>query len=748
MRSVAVTTHATSSVPELTGHLPMGEVSDSIAASRLSFAREDHLRESLNLFQTMFERGAIGQLIVDLPSFRIGVVNAAFCTMTGYSVEQLVGAHLRLIFPAEQHTIDDIVERVADPATDAYVAERLLQRCDGSVLPAVSTVSIVRNDDGAPVQLLALMQDRTLQRASEQTQRRTQALIEAAIAALPVSFATFDRSLRLSFLIGGRERGGAQPETLLGRHIADLTDDRATIRALEVALAGSESTSRVVLNGNTYLALNAPMRDDSGGIFGVISVSSNITAEVSADAQRVRAEERTKVAARTDPLTGLLRRSALVDHLNDLVRCGRPTGALVVLDLDDFSLINDSLGHDVGDAVLVEVASRVTNDFPGLVVARYGADEFAVVAPEVIDRADAVEAAERICAILDAEVEVMGRALRITAGVGIALEQSCSRGSSSTLVRNADSALSHAKKAGTGQYRLYDAEMRRQVQDCRRIQDGLSAALKAGQLRIEYQPVVKLSDRRIVGAEALLRWSDPVRGPIAPAEFIPIAEQSGLIVPIGKWVTETACHDVLFLQREHDICISVNVSVRQLVTGGFAEWVEEVLARTGMPAHALILEVTESAVMGDAALVRTSFDRLRSRGVKVAIDDFGTGYSSLARLQRLPVDVIKLDRAFVTGVDLRAAARAMAAAILQVSVAIGASIVAEGVETEGEAATLLDLGYTTAQGYLFGRPTPIQLLTARLGAGATGGNRRAAVPDRMRHRRADQAKREAYVCDP
>jgi len=736
MWSAAVTTRTPPSVPELTSHRPVFGVLDGPVASRLSIAREDHLRESLSLFQTMFERGALGQLIVDLPSFRIGVVNAAFCAMTGYSVDQLVGAHLGLIFPAEQHTIDDIIERVADTTTTGYSAERALQRRDGTVLPALSTVSIVRLEDGEPVQLLGLMQDRTEQQATRNAQRRSQALIEAAIAALPVSFATFDRNLRLSFIVGGRERSGTRPEEYLGKHIADITDDQTAIRALEDALAGSESTSRLLLNGNTYLALNAPMRDDNGGIVGVISVSSNITAEVSADAKRARAEERTKVVARNDPLTGLLRRSALVDHLTDLVRSGRPTGALVVLDLDDFSLINDSLGHDVGDAVLLEVASRVANDFPGLAIARYGADEFAVVAPAVIDRADAVDVAERICSIFDADVEVMGHALRITASLGIALEQSCSRGSSSTLVRNADSALSHAKRAGIGQYRLYDAEMRRQAQDRMRIQDGLRLALEAGQLRIEYQPVVRLSDRRMVGAEALLRWTHPVRGPLPPAEFIPIAEQSGLIVPIGKWVLNTACDDLRLLQREHAIPVSVNVSLRQLLTGGFAEWVEEALARSCMPARALILEVTESALMDDMALVRTTFERLRSHGVKVAIDDFGTGYSSLARLQRLPVDVIKLDRAFVTGVDLRVEARAMAAAILHVSVAIGASIVAEGVETEAEAATLVDLGYTTAQGFLFGRPMSIQDLTARLRAEATATKRTAGVPDRPWYRHA------------
>ena len=251
------------------------------------------------------------------------------------------------------------------------------------------------------------------------------------------------------------------------------------------------------------------------------------------------------------------------------------------------------------------------------------------------------------------------------------------------------------------------------------IRNGLRAALSAGQLRIAYQPIVDLSNRRIVGSEALLRWTHPERGAISPEEFIPIAEQSGLIVPVGQWVMNTACENVLSLQRDHGTYIAVNVSVRQLVGGGFADWVEEVLERTGLPPCALTVEVTESALMDNVGVIRTAFDRLRSWGVRVAIDDFGTGYSSLARLQHLPVDVIKLDRAFVTHADVRAEARGMASAILQLSAAIGASIVAEGVETEAEAATLLDLGYTLGQGYLFARPMPIEDLTVRLCAEAT-----------------------------
>jgi EAL domain-containing protein (putative c-di-GMP-specific phosphodiesterase class I) len=227
---------------------------------------------------------------------------------------------------------------------------------------------------------------------------------------------------------------------------------------------------------------------------------------------------------------------------------------------------------------------------------------------------------------------------------------------------------------------------------------------------------VALADRRILGAEALLRWTHPPWGDVAPVDFIPIAERSGLIVPIGQWVMDTACNDMLSLQRDHGLYVSVNVAARQLIGRRFAEWVEEVLTRTGLPARALMVEVTESALMDDVAPIRLALDRLRAQGVRVAIDDFGTGYSSLARLQVLPVDMIKLDRAFVSNLDVRPQARGMATAILQMSVAIGAAIVAEGVETEAEADALLDLGYDVAQGFLLARPMSIDDLAVLLAA--------------------------------
>jgi diguanylate cyclase (GGDEF)-like protein/PAS domain S-box-containing protein len=681
---------------------------------RLDAAHQAGLQEGLRMYRSMFDRGSLGQLIVDFSEFNIHRVNQALCAMTGFSAEELVGAPVAKIFPPDRNPTSDAVARLADGSVDGFSVERVLQHKNGTIFPILSTVSAVRDEMGRPMQALVLMQDLSEHHGVKQAQVRSQALIDAAVAALPIAFSTYDTMLRLTFVAGGRELSGTRLHDYVGKHASEITTNRDALLALEHALAGSETTSRVTFNGNTYLTLNAPLRDDAGTIVGVISVSNNITAEVVAENERRQAEDSRLFAVRHDSLTGLLGRSGLVEHLNDLVAAGRSTGALLLIDLDDFNLINDSLGHEVGDAVLIEVARRLATEFPDAVLAKYGGDEFAVVAPFVTDHAGAANAARKIFGMLDADVAVHGHALRVTGSLGVALQKGIHGISAPTLIRNADSALSHAKSAGPAQYRLYDSVMRREVREQLEIQDGLRKAMDAGQLHLAYQPIVNLVDRHIIGAEALLRWTHPDKGNIPPIDFIHVAEKSGLIVPIGQWVMHSACTTMRPLHTECGIYIAVNVSVRQLVGDLFAAWVEDVLARTRLAPSALVVEVTETALMDDIGLVRSAFHRLRAQGVQVAIDDFGTGYSSLARLQRLPVDVIKLDRAFVTDVDTRPEARAMAAAILQVSGAIGARIVAEGIETEAEAAALQDLGYTAAQGYLFGRPMPIDELRGRL----------------------------------
>ena len=619
-----------------------------VTATRLA-AHAIALHEGVRLYQTMFERSSLGQLIVDFPSFRIDVVNKAFCSMIGFSVDELVGSDISLVFPSGRSPAGDIFERLADGETDGYDVQRFLQRRDGTILPALATVSVARDQHGDAIQLLVHLQDQSQQRATETAQRRSQALIDGAIATLPMSFTAFDTHLRFTYAVGGMDRVGRRAEDFLGRHVTEFTKHRPTLRALHRALDGAESTTRTIVNGQSYLSLIGPVRDDRNAVVGVISVSTNITAEVAAETVRRQAEELRLYVAQHDALTGLPGRSALIEHLNTLASSENGPGALLLLDLDDFTLINEGLGYEIGDEVLLEIASRLFDAFPGLMVARNGGDEFAVVVASDTDQAAAMAVAELVRASFDAELTIRGHVLRVTAGVGVAIKRS--GGSSSTLIGNASSALSQAKGAGIGQYQLYGAEMRRQVESRLAIQHGLRTALQDHALRLAYQPIVDLIDRRVLGSEALLRWTHPTRGNISPSEFIPIAEQSGLIVPIGAWVMEQACRDTRHLQRTHKMEIAVNVSIRQLAGGGFAEWLEEVLEHTGLAPNTLTVEVTESVLMDEIAPIRKAFDLIRAIGVKVAIDDFGTGYSSLARLQNLPVDVIKLDRAFVADLD-------------------------------------------------------------------------------------------------
>jgi diguanylate cyclase (GGDEF)-like protein/PAS domain S-box-containing protein len=738
----------TSSSPEV---MPLGEPqafdSKSVTASghprqRLTASRvaahAAALQEGLRLYQAMFERSALGQLIVDFPTFRIDVVNRSFCAMTGFKVDELVGSDYSFVYPAGQSPAADILQRLADGTADSYTAQRFLRRRDGTILQALATVAVLRDEDGEPDQLLIHLQDQSQQRVAEQAQRRSQALIDGAIATLPMTFSAFDTNLRCTYVAGGMERVGASAVDFLGKRAAEVTQHRPTLQALRAALSGTESTIRTVVNGQTYLSLCGPMRDDRDVIVGVVSVATNVTAEVAAEKVRRQAEELRLYVAQHDALTGLPGRSALVERLNTLANSDRGPSALLLMNLDEFTLINEGLGYEVGDAVLLEVASRLSAAFPGLMVARNGGDEFAVVVACDTDRDGAIAAAEVVRALLDTDLTIDGRVLRVSAGIGLAIRDS--RGSSSTLIGNASSALSQAKEAGNGQYRLYDAAMRRTVESRLAIQSGLRTALRDDALWVAYQPIVNLIGRQILGSEALLRWTHPVRGSIPPTTFIPIAEQSGLILAIGGWVMKRACRDTQLLQGCPDMEVAVNVSIRQLAEGRFAEWLAELIDVTELPASRLTVEVTETVLMDEVGPIRKAFDKVRHLGVKVAIDDFGTGYSSLARLQRLPVDIIKLDRAFVTDIDTRREARDIATAILHLSSAVGADMIAEGVETEAEAATLIDLGYSVAQGYLFAQPMPIEDLALLLRTGEPLPRRDDPIPARGQSRTSPHPK--------
>ena len=426
---------------------------------------------------------------------------------------------------------------------------------------------------------------------------------------------------------------------------------------------------------------------------------------------RHHADERLAHAATHDSLTGLPNRAVLLEHL-DLAVTRSPGECTVVavlfVDLDNFKLVNDSLGHDHGDTVLREVARRLRRCLHGDdTVGRFGGDEMVVV-HVTTDEASAVALGERILAALAEPMVIADREMVMSASIGLAISGPCVD-SSDQLIRNADTALYAAKERGRARLEVFSDELFLRV--ARRVQteSELRVALREQQLYVEYQPQIDLDTGRLVGVEALVRWQHPERGMVAPDEFITVAEECGLIGALGRYVLETSCRQFVAWRaanRPAPPSLTVNVSLRQLDDPGFVDELATILDDTGIDPASLTLELTESALINSDADVVEVLGRLRALGVYLAIDDFGTEYSSLARLRDLPVEVLKIDRSFVDGLGTEPGDTAIVASIMSLAFAMGLHVIAEGVETESQAVVLAGLGCGVAQGFLFSRSVP------------------------------------------
>jgi diguanylate cyclase (GGDEF)-like protein len=427
-------------------------------------------------------------------------------------------------------------------------------------------------------------------------------------------------------------------------------------------------------------------------------------------ARRRGLERALRESATRDPVTGLANRALLTAQLSAI----GPGAAVMLLDLDGFKEINDALGHPAGDGLLVQVARRLRAALPDAdLLARLGDDEFAAVwrGPAPAD------AAERALAALRPTYQVAGRPVHLTGSAGVVAAGA--HATSAEVLRDADLALEAAKGGGKDRIVWFDAGLRTAADRHRELAAGLRRALRDGEFELHYQPVVRLADGRVTAVEALLRWHPPGGESIPPAVFIPVAEATGLIVPLGWWVLGRACAQAREWFERDGVSLTVNVAAHQLREPDFVDRVRAALESGGLPPAALVLEVTESTLVADTDST-ARLDVLRGDGVRVAIDDFGTGYSSLAYLVHLPVDVLKIDRTFIaTAVDTT-----LMRAILQLAGGLSLQTVAEGVETAEQASTLRALGCEHAQGYLFSRPVPPEaldpLLSGRLELGAAG----------------------------
>jgi diguanylate cyclase (GGDEF)-like protein/PAS domain S-box-containing protein len=543
--------------------------------------------------------------------------------------------------------------------------------------------------------------------------------LSTAVSASPAAFVMLDQDGRVQVWNNAAEAMFAIPAaSAIGTVAPHVPADQ---RAAYVAsIGGPDSTRsdwediRVTADGRVVhvSVTSAPVHDEAGDVMGHLEVITDVTA-------RNEAQQSLRRMALQDPLTGLANRAALIARIDELAASPHASGsrgvALLLLDLDGFKAINDSLGHPVGDEVLAYVAGRLRGNLrEQTLVARLGGDEFAILLEDLAPR-EAVVVAQRLLTAVSQPIEVSRGEVFVGASAGVVLGGSGR--TSADLMRDADVAMYRAKDEGKGRVVVFEQSMHRSVVRRARLEADLRQGLDRGELLPHYQPLIDLGTGDVVGVEALVRWQHPTLGMLPPAEFIPMCEDGGLIVPLGRMMLREACQDAKRWQAMRaglPFRVAVNISARQLRDRQLLGEVVSALADSGVGPDAVELELTESQLLSDLDEVADQLADLREMGVRIAIDDFGTGYSSLAYLQRYPIDTLKIDRSFVATAMGSGREAALVRCIVDVAHALELDTVAEGVEDAAQAMLLRDLGANVAQGYHFARPMPAADIDALL----------------------------------
>jgi diguanylate cyclase (GGDEF)-like protein/PAS domain S-box-containing protein len=598
---------------------------------------------------------------------------------------------------------------VVDPErTDRRTHRLHLRRADGSaVAVAVAADRLQAIPGGAWVlhvkEIAARLRADEALRTSEE---RFRALADHA----PIGVFLSDVGVRLAYVNPGFAR-------VWGRHGGELEGDRwldpivdcdrgDVLAAVSSVLAGERAdvTFRVIRPDGDVRTLEARFVP----LVGVDRQCSFVGSVEDVTDSRAR-EAALAWQARHDALTGLPNRTELWERIHAHIAATDRPVSLLFFDLDDFKLVNDSLGHAAGDVLLTEVAERLRHAVrDGDLVARFGGDEFVVFCPRTSTEVEAKQIADRLLAVLREPVDLGTRQVRVTASAGV-LVSTPDHGDTEALIRDADIAMYQAKSAGKARAALFDAGARRHIEHRLDVVSDLRRALAEGEVAVAYQPIVRHADRTVAGAEALLRYEHPVMGPLPADQVIEVAEASGCIDELGAYVLQRACADLVAWRERaqgwRPQYISVNLAASQLADPDFEHLVAAAVAAHGLHPRDLCLELTESQLMTDVNRAAEVLGRLAATGVRLAIDDFGTGYSSLAYLRRFPVSLVKIERSFVTDADDPFVA-AIVEAVVSVTRALGGAVVAEGVETVEQLDVVSGLGCRLIQGYLFARPGP------------------------------------------
>jgi diguanylate cyclase (GGDEF)-like protein/PAS domain S-box-containing protein len=648
-------------------------------------------------------------------------VNEAYARDHDRSVEELLGTRFIDVIPEEDRELALRVIGSLTPENPVVTHVHRVHTADGAIRWHQWTDRVVLDDEGGIAEYQAVGRDITDQRLAEEAAVKSEALAneQARVLQLITTSAPLDEILQEMCRVVELHVAEARCSIQL------LNEDGTTARPRSVTAPPERSWSKRIASsvgrrtlGTLSLTYDHPRQPDPEHR-KIVDLFEGLAAIA---IERKRYEARLSYQAQHDPLTGLPNRTLFLEFLQlALARIRRrdDTCAVLFLDLDRFKVVNDSLGHDAGDELLVALGRRLRGVVrPGDTVARFGGDEFTVLCdglPSASAREHACDVAARLLETIRRPFLLDSEEQFLSASIGIAVAGPDTERPEG-LLRDADAAMYRAKERGKDRWELFDELMRETARERHETENALHRALERGELRVHYQPVVSLHDASCIGAEALVRWAHPDRGLLVPAQFIDLAEETGLIIQVGRWVIEEACRRSREWRAEHGpgFVVSVNLSCRQLSNPELTEHVRSALDHSGADAGGLCFEITENALMGDAEATRGAITALRSLGVGLSIDDFGTGYSSLGYLKRFPVDAVKVGRSFIGGLGSDPEDSAIVAAVVSLGHALGLTVIAEGVETERQLSELTSLGCDAAQGYVFAGPGPGADVAARV----------------------------------
>ncbi|OHD71936.1 MAG: hypothetical protein A2W19_02075 [Spirochaetes bacterium RBG_16_49_21] len=679
---------------------------------------EDILQQSEEKYRTILGSIEEGYYEEDLAG-NFTFFNDSMCRIYGYPRDELMGLNYKRY--TDEATAERLFQvfneiyRTGEPSR-GYTYE--LIRKDGTQKYIEASASLRKDSSDKPVGFRGIVRDVTERKRMEETIRQSEERYRTIIEKMEDGYFEVDLAGSFTFVNDAECRNlGYSREELIGmnnRQYADKENAKKVFEAFNKIYKTGEAVKifdyEVIKKDGTlsYNELSASLiRDAKGKPIGFRGISRNIT-------ERKRAEEKIQYLATHDALTGLPNRmmfSQMLNHALQSARRYQRQFAVFFIDLDRFKVINDTLGHEAGDQLLQEIATRLKQTLRAAdIVARMGGDEFVILIEEVSELSQVSTVAHRILSATLQPMIITGEECRVTASIGISIFPR-DAGDEQSLMKNADMAMYFAKEEGKNNFQFYSKDIKPQSIERLSIEASLRLALERNELSLHYQAKLDFKTNAITGVEALLRWQNPYLGSVSPMHFIPVAEETGLIVPIGRWVLKTACaQNVAWRHRGlPPVCMAVNLSLRQLTDDNLIEDIGTALNDSGLAPNLLELEITESMVMHNPARMIAVLAKIKELGVRLAVDDFGTGYSSLAQLKHFPIDTLKVDRSFIRNIPKDSEDKAITEAIIAMGKTLSLTVVAEGVETQEQMDFLRERSCDEMQGFYFSRPvTPDQ----------------------------------------